>query len=90
MTRPILRLRLIAELEAAGFVHGELRVPTYTSGGMFSVREGAGAVVTVEWWDSSEEERRGLLERIRVALEAAGYAVRDRGDGDGLYVPADG
>lgn len=87
MPRPILRLRLIAELEAAGFTHSELRVPTYPSGGMFRVREGEGAVVEVEWWGSSVEERRGLLERMRVALEAAGYVVSDRGDG--LYVPAE-
>jgi hypothetical protein len=85
---PILRLRIIDALVAAGFAHSEHRIPAGNSGGMFAVVQGAGVAVRVEWWDAGDVERRQLLDRLAVALREAGFPVEDRGDR--LYVPESG
>jgi hypothetical protein len=88
VTEPIPRERIIAALESAGFTHSEHRIPVKESGGMFSVIQGAGATVRVEWWDTGDDERRELLDRFAEALREAGFQVEDRGDR--LYVPVSG
>lgn len=84
---PVLRERLVAVLLAAGFPHYDDTLPTYSSGGVFSVFGGEGALVYVHWWDSAPDERRVRLGEFARALEAAGFRVEDRGDR--LYVPED-
>ena len=81
---PTLRERVESCLSLAGFSPYSGRLPTKRSGGTFLLGSGAGVSVSVEWWDSSAEERRKLLERFAAALEAGGFAVTR--DGDALYV----
>ena len=84
---PTLKQRVTEVLKRAGFTGREDHLPLYDCGGTFEIVAGVGAEVRVQWWDSSPEERRELLERFAVALREAGIKVEDRGEA--LYVARD-
>ena len=85
--RVTLKQEITRVLLAANFKDRETRLPIYDRGGCFEVIAGVGAEVRVAWWDASDWDRRKLLERFAVALEAAGFEVEDRDQA--LYVAQD-
>lgn len=85
---PTLREQVRDVLLEAGFKARQDTLPTYLSKGTFDLTSGAGVLVRVAWWESSDEERAALLGLFAAALRKAGFAVQDR-DG-GIFVAGAG
>ena len=76
---PQLRAQVIAVLEQAGCRNREDSLPTYASGGCFSVIGGdrTGVNVTCQRWNASEDELGELFAGIAAALRSAGLEVHE-------------
>ena len=73
-----LRAKVIAVLEQAGYQHSVDHVPTYASGGTFSVMGGEiGVTVTWQRWDATEAELGELRAGIAAALRAGRLDVHE-------------